>query len=348
MKHILIVDDNLTNLEQINLQIEDLYDVSLAKSGAQAIQICGKATPDLILLDIEMPEMDGFATLVKLRENLALNSTPVIFLTASHDVKTELKAIHAGAVDFIGKPVERDILIHRIDTHLSLVSALKDIDSKAREIEDSVIASFADIIEHRNASSFGGARRTSRIVNVIASELFRRDACPGSINETSIEMMARAAPLHDVGKIGISEFILLKPSLLNDEEFNVMKTHTVIGAQILQSLFREIPRGAGFQDFAVPMAKSHHERWDGKGYPEGLAGEDIPFCARVMAVADVLDALLDTRAYKKAMGFSEAAQVIASGKGTVFDPKVVEAFHSAEARLAEAVELSPPDAAGNG
>ncbi|MDR1082064.1 MAG: response regulator [Deltaproteobacteria bacterium] len=341
MKHILIVDDNLTNLEQISIQIEDLYDVSLAKSGAQAVQICGKAAPDLILLDIEMPEMDGFATLTKLRENVAHRSIPVIFLTASHDVKTELKALKAGAADFIGKPVEREILIHRIETHLALVAAKRDVDAQVRALEDAIITSFADIIEHRNAKSFGGSRRSARIVMALADELLAADAFPGQLNPATADMMTRAAPLHDIGKIGISDFILLKPTLLNDEEFGVMKTHTAIGAQILRRVFQEIPRGAGFQDFAVTMALSHHERWDGKGYPDGLSGDDIPFCARVMAVADVFDALLDSRTYKEPMGFSEAALVIASGRGTVFDPRVVDAFKAAQPRLSTETEGKP-------
>ncbi|MDR1037830.1 MAG: response regulator [Deltaproteobacteria bacterium] len=341
MKHILIVDDNLTNLEQISIQIEDLYDVSLAKSGAQAVQICSKAAPDLILLDIEMPEMDGFATMAKLRENVSHRSIPVIFLTASHDVKTELKALKAGAADFIGKPVEREILIHRIETHLALVAAMRDVDAQARALEDAIITSFADIIEHRNARSFGGSRRTARIVRALSEELLAADAFPGELTPAAADMMARAAPLHDIGKIGISDFILLKPSLLNDEEFAVMKTHTSVGAQILRRVFQEIPRGAGFQDFAVTMALSHHERWDGKGYPDGLAGDGIPFCARVMAVADVFDALLDSRTYKEPMGFSEATLVIASGRGTVFDPRVVDAFQAAQARLSSETEGKP-------
>ncbi|MDR1041900.1 MAG: response regulator [Deltaproteobacteria bacterium] len=342
MKHILIVDDNLTNLEQISIQIEDLYDVSLAKSGAQAIQICGKATPDLILLDIEMPEMDGFATLAKLREDAANSAVPVIFLTASHDVKTELKAIRAGAADFIGKPVEHDILVHRIETHLALTSAASEVDAKARQLEDAIITSFADIIEHRNANSFGGSRRSSRVVRALAEELLKTDAFPGQLNGQAIDMMVRAAPLHDIGKIGISDLILLKPSLLNDDEFRVMKTHAAIGAQILRKAFKEVPRGAGFQDFAVTMALSHHERWDGKGYPDGLAGEGIPFCARVMAVADVFDALLDTRAYKEPLCFAEAAMVISGGRGTVFDPRVVDAFQAAQSRLSAEAEGGKP------
>ncbi|MDR2612597.1 MAG: response regulator [Deltaproteobacteria bacterium] len=343
MKHILIVDDNLTNLEQISIQIEDLYDLSLAKSGAQAIQICFKAEPDLILLDIEMPEMDGFTTLAKIRENIALRSIPVIFLTATHDSKTEVKAIRAGAVDFIGKPAERDILIHRIETHLALSSSQRSLDGKARELEDAVIASFADIIEHRNANSFGGARRSAEIVSILTDELLKKDAFPGDLNRRSADMMARAAPLHDVGKIGISDSILLKPTLLNDDEFRLMKTHTTVGAQILRRVFKEIPRVAGFQDYAVAMALSHHERWDGKGYPDGLAGEDIPFCARVMAVADVLEALVGQRSYREPIGYHEASLIIASGKGTVFDPRVVEAFVAAEPRLAESAARNPEE-----
>ncbi|MDR1166103.1 MAG: response regulator [Deltaproteobacteria bacterium] len=341
MKNILIVDDNLTNLEQISIQIEDDFDVTLAKSGAQCLLICDRAVPDLILLDIEMPDMDGFETFAKLRENRSLRAIPVIFLTASHDPKVEVKALLAGAQDFISKPVEREILLHRLQTHLDLAEAKAQISALAADLEDSLIASFSDLLEGRG-SSFGKAQRTSRYVRFLGDELRARDAFPGHVNENNIALLSRAAPLYDVGKLAISESVLLKPAMLNDEEFAAIKNHVTLGASILQKLFQEFKRERGFEDYAVAMALSHHERWDGKGYPHGLKGENIPFCARLMAVADVFDALVDARVYKKPLSFPDAFRAILSGSGTVFDPTIVEAFRAAKDKFgAVAEELRP-------
>ncbi|MDR2461138.1 MAG: response regulator [Deltaproteobacteria bacterium] len=340
MKHILIVDDNLTNLEQISIQIEDDYDISLAKSGSQALVICGKAEPDLILLDIEMPDMDGFATLEKLRQNPSLRSIPVIFLTASNDPKTEVRAIKAGAADFISKPVEREILLHRMETHLALSDANKNVDNKVRKLEDSIITSFSDLIEHRNNAFFGGSRRSAGYVRLLSEELLAMDAFPNLLSSNVVEHLTRAAPFHDVGKIGISDMILLKPTLLNDEEFSVMKNHTTIGAQIVKRVFKDLPATLPYKDYAINMALSHHERWDGKGYPHALKGEEIPIEARIMAVADVFDAMTDNRSYKQPIGPNEAFRVILSGKGTIFDPATILAFEAIKEKM---IALATPE-----
>jgi putative two-component system response regulator len=214
------------------------------------------------------------------------------------------------------------------------VAASKDAEGKARDLEDSVISAFADIIEHRNVSTFGSSRRSAAIVRILSDELIKRGDFPNVLDGRTADLMFRAAPLHDVGKICISDFILLKPSHLSDDEFSIMKTHAALGAEILKKMFVGTRRAEDFHDYAVTMALSHHERWDGKGYPDGLSGEAIPLCARIMAAADVFDALLDSRSYKQPMSFKDAALVITSGKGTAFDPRVVEAFQAAESRLA--------------
>ncbi|MDR2354346.1 MAG: response regulator [Deltaproteobacteria bacterium] len=343
MKQILIVDDNLTNLEQISIHIEDIYDISLAKSGAQALQICGRNCPDLILLDIEMPELDGFQTLAKLRENHSLANVPVIFLTASQDIRTEIKALNAGASDFISKPVEREILLHRINTHLSLASSLTKLDNLTKDLEDALIGSFADIIEHRSEAFPGMALRVSKFVKLLGNDLLSHDSFSGLLNANNVDLMARAAPFHDIGKIAINDGILLKPSMLNDEEFVAMKTHTTLGAAILTNLFQRLDRKRGFEDYAITMAHFHHERWDGKGYPQGLVGENIPLSARVMAVADVFDAVIASRSYKKAMSFTEACRIILSGAGTIFDPTVISAFLNVRDEFKKIVEESAPN-----
>ncbi|MDR1546210.1 MAG: response regulator [Deltaproteobacteria bacterium] len=334
MKQILVVDDNLANLQQISAQLEESYDVSLAKSGHQALLICLQSEPDLILLDLDMPVMDGFETLAAIKKNLSLRHIPVIILTSTSDPIIEVKALKSGAVDFIAKPADRDILHHRIEVHLRLSTYNRELENTVRILEDSIISSFSDMIEYRDENTGGHVARTARYVGILANQLLEMGRYPGEVNERSADMMSRAAPLHDVGKIGISDIILLKPSLLNDEEFSIMKTHTTIGADILKGIFARVPP-QDYHDYAITIAESHHERWDGRGYPKGLKGLDIPLCARIMSVADVFDALIDVRVYKRPMSHSDACRIIISEKGNMFDPDVVEAFQAVEEQLAQ-------------
>jgi putative two-component system response regulator len=334
MKNILVVDDNLLTLQQINAQLEENYDVSLAKSGSQALLICYQIVPDLILLDLDMPEMDGFETMAMIKKNMALRHIPIIFLTATHNTEIEVKALKSGAVDFITKPADKEILHHRIEVHLNLSSYNRQLESKVRMLEDSIIASFSDMIEYRDESTGGHVIRTAKYVNILAKELFRREEYKSELNDFTVDMMTRAAPLHDVGKIAISDVILLKPSLLNDDEFNIMKTHTTVGGEMLRNIFSKVP-GQSYHEMAILIAECHHERWDGKGYPKRLKGEDIPLCARIMALADVFDALVDMRVYKRPMSHQDACRVIVSEKSVMFDPKVVEAFESVQDQFSE-------------
>jgi putative two-component system response regulator len=334
MKNILVVDDNLVTLQQINAQLEDSYDVSLAKSGAQALLICYQIAPDLILLDLDMPEMDGFETMSIIKKNMALRHIPVIILTATHNTEIEVKALKSGAVDFITKPADNDILHHRIEVHLNLSSYNRQLENKVRMLEDSIIASFSDMIEYRDESTGGHVIRTSKYVNILGNELLRREDYKTELNEFAVDMMTRAAPLHDVGKIAISDVILLKPSLLNDDEFNIMKSHTTVGGEMLRNIFSKVP-DQSYHQMAILIAECHHERWDGKGYPKRLKGEDIPLCARIMALADVFDALVDMRVYKRPMSHKDACRVIISEKSVMFDPKIVEAFEAVQEQFAE-------------
>jgi putative two-component system response regulator len=334
MRNILIVDDNLVTLQQINAQLEDNYEVSLAKSGSQALLMCYQIVPDLILLDIDMPEMDGFATMALIKKNMALRHIPIIFLTGTHNTEIEVKALKNGAVDFITKPADKDILLHRIEVHLNLSSYNRQLEDKVRMLEDSIIASFSDMIEYRDENTGGHVMRTSKYVNILASELFRRQEYTTELNDFTVDMMTRAAPLHDVGKIAISDVILLKPSLLNDDEFNIMKTHTTVGGEMLRNIFSKVPEQS-YHEMAILIAECHHERWDGKGYPKRLQGYDIPLCARIMALADVYDALVDMRVYKRPMSYQDACRVIISEKNAMFDPKVVEAFEAVQEKFAE-------------
>ncbi|MDR1873905.1 MAG: HD domain-containing protein, partial [Synergistaceae bacterium] len=256
-----------------------------------------------------------------------LEKIPVIFLTGNHDVDVAVRGLTSGARDFITKPVEQNILLHRIELHLRFASWQSHLEGTVREMSDSIAASFAELIECRDENTGGHVVRTSRYVERLGHELLRRGLFSEEISEEGLATIVRAAPLHDIGKIAISDRILLKPDRLNDEEFSAMKRHTVIGAEILENMYARTPTQSYLQ-YAVMIAASHHERYDGKGYPHGLAGNDIPLCGRIMAVADVYDALVDNRVYRKAMGHMEACRILTDGSGTQFDPALIEVFES--------------------
>jgi putative two-component system response regulator len=337
MKKILVVDDNLTSLKQIGAQLAESYEVSLAKSGALALQICKQEKPDLILLDIEMPEMDGFETIKRLKLNRYLGSIPVIFLTGNHDTETEVRGLQSGARDFITKPVEKSILIHRIELHLRFSSYQAHLENTVATLSDSVAHSFAELIECRDENTGEHVARTSRYVGMLGRRLMEKGLFSDELTATDLDMMVRAAPLHDIGKIAISDRILLKPDRLDDEEFIAMKRHTVIGEELVENMFARTPTQHYLQ-YAKRIAASHHERYDGKGYPRGLKGDAIPLCGRIMAVADVYDALVDDRVYRKGMSHGEACGIILEGRDKNFDGRIVDAFEDISKDLAAAAK----------
>ena len=327
MAQILVVDDNIVSLKQIRALLELNYDVSLAKSGALALQICAQEKPDLILLDIDMPEMDGFETIAKLKSNPYLTDIPVIFLTGNTDAETEIRGLEAGARDFLTKPAEQSLLQHRIDLHLRFCSYQKHLERSVFELSNSVAKSFAEMIECRDQSTGEHVTRTSRYVWQLGQYLMDRGYCSDELTEESLRMMERGAPLHDIGKIGICDRILLKPGRLSEDEFAVMKNHASIGADILEHMYTRAP-SLSYLRYAKMIAASHHERYDGHGYPYGLVGDTIPLCGRIMAVADVYDALVEDRVYRKKLSNIEAFNIIVSGKGAQFDPNITEAFEA--------------------
>ncbi|MDR2759277.1 MAG: response regulator, partial [Spirochaetaceae bacterium] len=305
MNKILVVDDNISSLKQIGAQLRENYEVSLAKSGALALQICMQEKPDLILLDIEMPEMDGFETLKRFKLNHYLGSIPVIFLTGNHDTEIEVRGLQSGARDFITKPVEKNILFHRIELHLRFSSYQSHLEKTMEKLSENISLSFAELIECRDENTGEHVVRTSKYVGILGRKLIENGMFRDELTPTDLEMMVRAAPLHDIGKIAISDRILLKPHRLDDEEFNAMKQHTSIGEEILAHMSARTPTQQYLQ-YAKQIAASHHERFDGKGYPKGLAGDEIPLCGRIMAVADVYDALVADRVYRRGMNHTEA------------------------------------------
>jgi putative two-component system response regulator len=336
---ILVVDDNLSSLKQIGAQLGENYDVSLAKSGPLALQICMREKPGLILLDIEMPGMDGFETLKRLRLNHYLGSIPVIFLTGNHDTETEVRGLQSGARDFITKPVEKSILLHRIELHLRFSSYQAQLENTVAKMSDSMALAFAELIECRDENTGEHVARTSRYVGMLGRRLMDMGLFTDELTSTDLAMMVRAAPFHDIGKIAISDKILLKPGRLDDGEFTAMKQHTVIGEEILENMLARTPTQQ-YLHYARMIASSHHERYDGKGYPRGIAGDAIPLCGRIMAVADVYDALVDDRVYRPGMKHIEARRIILDGKNTNFDGRVVDAFDAIHEELAAEAKKS--------
>ncbi|MDR1166791.1 MAG: response regulator [Deltaproteobacteria bacterium] len=324
-KQILVVDDNISNLKYISAQLSDAYKVVMAKSGAQAMQIASKQIPDIALLDIDMPEMDGFETLARMREDPLLAKLPVIFLSANNDPATEIKALQVGAMDFIPKPFEKSILTHRLDLHLNFSRYQSSLENTVRELEDSIVTSFSELIEARDENTGGHVKRTSAYVDLLGTSLIKRGMFKDELDPGELDLMVRAAPLHDIGKIGISDLILMKKGKLSDEEYEAVKKHTVIGGEVLRSIYEKTPTQT-YLRYAILIAEGHHERFDGKGYPFQKKGEEIELCNRIMSVANVYDSLVTDRVYREALSYEKAVEIIVGSSGTEFDPRIVDVF----------------------
>jgi putative two-component system response regulator len=325
LPHILVVDDNLANLKFVRTQLSDSYRVAMAKSGPQALVMAAKSVPDLILLDIDMPEMDGFETMENLKRHEVLSRVPVIYLTANRDTDTQIRALASGAKDFVTKPFEKEILRHRISLHIRFNHYQHHLEDTVKELEDSMVTSFSGLIECRDGNTGGHVVRTRNYVELLGGFLLDKGLFPEDLNRRELELIVRAAPLHDIGKIGVSDAILLKQGKLTDEEYEQMKTHTTIGAKIIDKMYRRAPT-QHYLNYAKKIAESHHERWDGRGYPKGIAAEDIPLCSRIMAVADVYDALVEDRIYRPALPHDEAMGIMTAERGRIFDPVVLDVF----------------------
>jgi putative two-component system response regulator len=339
-KQILVVDDNISSLKQIGAQLTSHYEVSLAKSGALALQICKQERPDLILLDVEMPDMDGFETLARLKEDPDLKPVPVIFLTGNRDTATEIRALESGAMDFIAKPANKDILFHRLELHLQFAAYQSSLENTVRELQNSIVTSFAELIECKDDNAGTHVLRTGKYVEILGRELLEAGVFKEELSGGNLDLIVRAAPFHDIGKIGISDVLLLKEGTLTAEEYEEVKKHTLIGARFLDAIYERTPEEQ-YLRFAKLIAESHHEKYDGTGYPHGLAGNGIPLCARIMTVANVYDGCITERVYRKALSHEEACRIILDGKGTWFDPRIVEAFEGVMdqfARLKVSVE----------
>ena len=348
---ILIVDDNASNLESAQKLLGKEYRIAAAKSGAAALKYLDRNIPDLILLDIIMPEMDGFSLMEKLKADPKLAQIPVIFLTADDDPETETKCFAYGAVDFVKKPFLPNVLRSRVNKTIELEKYRSSLETMVQEqadiisqrskrisnIQEQVIMSMAALIESRDHSTGNHVTNTKNYIHMISMKLKESGLFQDTLTEEYIQNLCKAAPLHDVGKIKTPDAILKKPGRLTPDEFVVMKDHTIYGKEIIHNII------GGIEDpeyvlLASDIAMYHHERWDGTGYPAGLKGEEIPLCARIMALADVFDALYEERCYKKPVRpVSKVMTILKENAGTQFDPVITDVFVSMEEEISRLV-----------
>lgn len=341
---ILVIDDTPANLSLLNQLLREHYRIKLANGPAKGLELALNSPPDLILLDIMMPDMDGYEVCKRLKANPVTAGIPVIFLTAKVGAEDEEMGLAMGAVDFIHKPIAPSVVLARVRTHLQIKTWQTFLEDKSAWLEAEVERRVSEVLhlqeasvrimvslaEFRDECTGNHIRRTQDYVRLLAEYLSQRDRDRAMLGAQQIDQIAKAAPLHDIGKIAIPDHILLKPGRHTPEEFEIMKTHSVKGESMLLRTRRELGDDNMMLRFAEQIARSHHERWDGTGYPDGLAGEAIPLAARLMAVADVYDALRSRRPYKVAFSHEEALRMVSEQAGRQFDPAAIEAFLALE------------------
>ena len=339
---ILIVDDMPENLSVLGELLHGAgYRVKVATNGVSALNLANQQPrPSLILLDVMMPEMDGHEVLRQLRSNINTHEIPVIFLTAMGGEEDEERAFDDGIADYIVKPIKPAIVLARVRSQLLVRQARRwlqdqnlalEAEVKRRMLENDLIQAvsiraLAHLAETRDNETGAHIQRTQGYVRLLATRLSEHPRFSTTLTNKYIEVLARSAPLHDIGKVGIPDHILLKPGKLTPDEWEIMKTHTILGCDAIALAERDIDTTVEFLQQAKEIVRSHHERWDGKGYPDGLAGDDIPLSARLMTVADVFDALISKRVYKQAIAFSAVREIMAEGRGTQFDPDIIDVF----------------------
>jgi len=324
MKTIFVVDDNKTNLAAAKMALDGTYMTYALPSAEKMFSLAEKIMPDLILLDIDMPEIDGFSAMRMLKAHSVLSSVPVVFLTSKDDMETELIGFEMGALDFISKPFSPPLLIRRIQTHIDIDALIKEGQRSLRNMHNTTINVIADMVECRDHLTGGHIDRTQNYLLVLLYELIRTDTYAEEISKLDLDIFIPSSQLHDVGKIKISDAILNKPGKLTEEEFEILKTHCVEGKLIIDRIMSKT-QSDDFLLHAKKFAEFHHEKWDGSGYPAGLSGEDIPFEGRLMAIVDVYDALVSHRPYKMPFSHEHAMEIIRDGSGSHFDAKMVEA-----------------------
>jgi len=327
MKTIFVVDDSDTNLTMAESALEDQYRVMTMPSAASMFSFLEKVIPDLILLDIEMPEMDGFEALAKLKTKDRFSEIPIMFLTGRTDADVEARGFEMGAVDFVTKPFSAPVLLNRIKTHLDIDQVIRERTAQLHRLQNNIVSVLADMVENRDKGTGGHIERTSIYIKILIEEMKERGVYLEEIRDWDVDKIVSSARMHDLGKISITDIIVNKPDKLTDDEYELIKTHTIEGEMIIDEIISKTGEDE-FLNSARLFAGCHHERWDGKGYPRGLKGEKIPLQGRIMAIVDVYDALVSERPYKKAFSDEEAVQIILDNAGVHYDPKIVEVFNS--------------------
>ncbi|MDR2397966.1 MAG: response regulator [Spirochaetaceae bacterium] len=348
-KKIMLVDDNITNLVVGKNALSNQYDVFTLPSGEKLFKLLEKVIPDMILLDVEMPDMNGYEVIQILKKQEHLAHIPVIFLTAKSDDGSELQGLSLGAIDYIIKPFSPALLGKRIEVHLLVESQRKELESyntnlkqmvrdKTQEVvglQNAILQTVAELVESRDAITGGHIERTRAYLKILIRAMKRYGVYQEAISSWDEEIFLQSSQLHDVGKIAIKDSILFKQGKLTDEEFEEMKKHTTFGVQVIEKIGESTSEKA-FLEHAKIMAGTHHEKWNGSGYPKGLRGVDIPLQGRLMAIVDVYDALLSVRPYKKALTQAEAVAIIAKESNGHFDPAIAQVF------LATVQDFTPP------
>ena len=361
-KHtVLVVDDEPTNVAILADLLRPTYRVRVATSGTAALRVAATPPrPDLILLDVMMPGLDGFETMQRLRQVDELEHVPIVLLTSLSDADSEERGLHAGAADYLTKPIRPAVVEARVRGQLDLMEARRVLANRNAYLEAEVdrrvdqfkslqyasIRALAHVAETRDTDTGIHILRTQQFVEVLARHLQSVPRYFGYLTDEVVELLVRASPLHDIGKVGIPDSILLKPGRLTEGERAVMQQHTTLGDEALARAERDVDRPIAFLSVARTIARSHHEWWNGQGYPDGLKGDEIPIPARLMALADVFDALISPRVYKAPMPVEKARRIIVEERGTHFDPAVVDAFLAERVafdRIAATVDASEGD-----
>lgn len=330
---IMIIDDNVTNLKVARMALEEQYEVLLIPSGEKALKLFEHITPSLILLDVDMPGMNGFEVIKQIKQSsYPVRHVPVIFLTAMNDSSSEYDGLSLGAVDYITKPFSFPLLIKRVELHLQLQHYRQHLEMMVEEktkviseLQHSIVHVMSDMVERRDGSTGSHLMRTQNYLKILLNEVRKQNLYKDELQYVDDDLYICASQLHDIGKISIPDSILLKAGKLSDEEFEIMKTHTILGEEAIRCAMGSVQE-TNFLEIAAAFAGSHHERWDGTGYPRALSKNAIPIEGRLMAIADVYDALISERPYKCPIPHETARNIILEGSGTHFDPSLTAIF----------------------
>jgi len=327
MKTIFIVDDNDTNKVAAKDALDNSYLTFALSSAERMFKLMERITPDLILLDIDMPEMDGFEAMKILSSDPKFKNIPVIFLTAKQDTESEIRGFELGAIDFISKPFSPPVLLKRVEVYLHFDHIIKKSQKAVRDAYEATIRVLANFLESRDKTTGGHVERTQIYLDILLRSMINLGIYSEEVLDWDLDLVVHSAQLHDIGKIGVSDVILNKPGKLSPEEYEKIKLHSILGEEVIAEIIKSSNDDL-FLHHAKRFAGSHHEKWDGSGYPRGLSGESIPLEGRVLALVDVYDALVSHRPYKKPFTHEKAIEIINSESGKHFDPQIVKGFAS--------------------